>query len=118
MTYAIFASALFTALLDVGLLATLGRAYWRISRGYKIPRLMARDLALMGGLAWPFCLILAVRTLPEAERVMLIGSLEWALITSVPPIIGIAVWDYFELFVIRPPGRRGGGGLRRRSDDR
>jgi hypothetical protein len=113
MTYSLIAVFVFTALVVLGALLTIERALWRRRHGFRLPLLLYRDLALLVGLAWPFVLILGVRTLPDADRIALITSLEWTLVTTVPAILGVAVWVYFEAFVIRRPGPNG-----RREDDR
>lgn len=87
--------------LFVGAVSTLARVvYYRI-HGTRRPRLLTRDVLVYGGLALSFGLIAGVRLLPLDVRLALTtGNVGWALATSVPAVIAVIVYCYFELAVI------------------
>lgn len=90
--------AVFLGLLLVSTLSTAARGIRYRRASHPLPRLWGRDIALIGGLTIPFVLIFAARAFSFAPSVA--GQLWWSLITGIPPIVGIAVYAYFELFVI------------------
>lgn len=89
----------FTALLVVGASTTLIRRFGLAMKRLPSPRLLPRDITLMLGLAWPFVLIFAGRVGEWSIR----DTLAWSLITGIPPIIGVATYVYYEIFVIGQP---------------
>lgn len=93
--------AAFTFLLVIGFLTTLIRRFGLILKRIPAPRLLPRDLTLLGTLSWPFALILLVRA-EELTRVV-VGQLWWVLLTGIPPVFGVAVYVYYEIFVIGQP---------------
>jgi O-antigen/teichoic acid export membrane protein len=97
----------FLLLLVMGATSTLVR-YIRYRREkIEPPVLLKRDVALLVGLALPFLLISAVRALGLTSVVT--GEdgpqLWWLIATGPPGIIAIAVFVYYELFVIERPRR-------------
>lgn len=91
----------FTGLFVIGATTTLIR---RLALGVmrrRSPRLLPRDVAMMSGLAWPFVLILMSRAFGWTPYV--VGTLWWTLITGIPPIFGVGVYVFFEIFVIGQP---------------
>lgn len=98
----------FTGLLIVGAVSTLGRhlRYHRLK--IRPPLLLYRDRDLLVGLSIPFVLISAARAFMWNVR-NADGSpqLWWLLVTGMPPIYALARYCWFELFVIeRPPRSR------------
>lgn len=66
------------------------------------PRLLLRDILVMGSLALSFGLIVLVRFLPPDVRTSLtVGNVVWALITSIPAAFAMLVYCYYELVVVR-----------------
>lgn len=92
----------FVGLLLIAVISTGGRWIRYHRTGFRRPRLLNRDVVLVIGLAIPFVLILAVRAFDLLPFVT--GEdgphLWWLLMTGIPPIIAIAVYDYYELAVI------------------
>lgn len=92
----------FTGLLLVGAISTGSRWIRYRKTGFRRPRLLNRDVVLVTGLSIPFVLIAASRAF--GLQPLVAGEdgphLWWLLLTGIPPIIAIAVYDYFELRVI------------------
>lgn len=66
-----------------------------------MPRLLTRDIIVKGGMFISFGLIAAIRFLPPETRThFTAGNIWWALLTTLPAVIAILVYDYFELRVI------------------
>lgn len=66
-----------------------------------MPRLLTRDIIVKGGMFISFGLIAALRFLPPEDRVAFTsGNVAWALLTTLPAVIAICVYDYFEMRVI------------------
>lgn len=89
---------IFTILLWICSTSILVRALRYRQRKRTIPRLLFRDLFLMGGLATAFALSILVRALglaAEAER-----SAVWALVVGTLGTGALATFLYFEIFVI------------------
>lgn len=93
----------FVLLLAVGASTTAARVIDLYRRKVARPVLLGRDLVLIVGLAWPFAAILLIRAGGPAASDLVRGQLWWTLLTSIPPIVAVAVYDWFELRVI---GRR------------
>jgi len=99
----------FTTLLLIGAVSTLGRhlRYRRLK--IRPPLLLYRDRDLLVGLSIPFALISAARAFSWTAVRNVDGSpaMWWLLVTGLPPIYALARYCYFELFVIeRPPRSR------------
>jgi hypothetical protein len=92
------AFGLFTGLLVLGASLTMLRAVRYHVAQVAPPRLLGRDRDLLAGLAFPFVLILAARAL--GLQATLATQAWWLLLTSIPPIYGLARYVYFELWVI------------------
>lgn len=97
---------LFTLLLVVnaGILARRILRYRKME--VHLPVLLWRDAALMFGLAVPFTGILFVRFSGFAPAVS--NQWWWVIPTSALAVIGVAVFTYFEMFVIERYRRRNG----------
>lgn len=93
----------FTALLLVGAVSTLVRAIRYLHAGQPWPRLLVRDLILIGGLGMVFAMILLVRALGLSSTV--VDNVPWALVTGAVAIISIGTCVFFELFVIEKGDR-------------
>ncbi len=94
----------YSALLLLGVLSTLTR--WRQMRGagMTIPRLLRRDVIVIGGHALPLLLLMAGRVADLYEfdfsgNAINTSPMGWLLI-AVPAICAVAVYDYYEWFVI------------------
>lgn len=92
----------FWLFLVVGTVSVLARYTFYRTRGFRLPRLLTRDVVFMGGFALSFGLVLFARVLPEevATSLDLRHSLPWALATAIPAVTAVGVFAYFELFVI------------------
>ena len=92
----------FTGLLLVAVISTGSRWLRYQHTKFRRPRLLNRDVVMVVGLAVPFVVILSVRALGLQSAIT--GEdgphLWYLLVTGIPPIIAIAVYDYFELRVI------------------
>lgn len=73
--------------------------------GIQPPLLAYRDLGLLAGLAFPFLLIFIIRA--AGLTPMVAGTIWWTLVTGIPPIVGVAQFLYFELFIIEKGLSRG-----------
>lgn len=97
---------LFLLLLLIGTASTYVR--WLRYRRLRIPApvLLKRDAILLGGLAIPFLLISAVRVIGISTVSGENGpELWWLLVTGIPAVLAIAVYVFYELFVIEKPRR-------------
>lgn len=95
------AGVLFLVGLFIGAVSTLARVVFYRANGTKRPRLLTRDVLVYGGLALSFGLIAGVRLLPlEVRLALTTGNVGWALATSVPAVVAMVVYCYFELAVI------------------
>lgn len=96
------AFAAFWMLLVVGVVSVLARVAFYRAKGYRMPRLLTRDVVFMVGFALSFGLILIVRVLPNDVRtaLQLNDNVPWALATDIPAIVAVLVFVRFELFVI------------------
>lgn len=61
-----------------------------------VPSLLKRDVILIGGLAFPFLLILLARFF----QWQVIGQLWWTLLTGIPALAGLYYFIYYEFFII------------------
>lgn len=89
---------LFTVLLFIGAISTLVRAVRYSHAGQTWPRLLVRDLLMVGGLGLVFAMILGVRALGLGGS--LVGNVPWAVFTGGIAVTAVAVYCYFEIFVI------------------
>lgn len=93
--------ALFLGGFAIGALTTLGRVLYYFLHRIQRPRLLTRDVIVWGGLALSFAQIAIVRFLPPEVRTQLTqGNLGWALSTTLPAVVAVLTYVYFELFVI------------------
>lgn len=98
----------FLLLLLIGVVSTAMRYVRYHRRRINPPLLLKRDVALLVGLAVPFVLIAAVRAFSLQPLVSPDGQphLWYLLVTGIPPIAGLAVYCWYELFVIERKRRR------------
>lgn len=94
---AAFASA-FILLLAIGAITTFARVIYLRRQSHALPRLLIRDVLFFFGFSWTVVVILVVRAIGAPPG--LGDQLWWVLLTSVPPIVSLLVYCYFELFVI------------------
>lgn len=87
----------------LGAASTVGRAGRWAKEGIPPPVLLIRDSFLMVGLAFPFVVIMAARVFAVPREVT--QTVPWVLMTSGPAVAALAVYVYFEFFVIGK-GRR------------
>lgn len=93
----------FWALLFIGAGSTVARVAYYRAHGFRRPRLLTRDAALVIGFALSFGLILLARAL---DLQGLRDNVLWAIATDAPAITAVAVYVYYELFVIERGDRR------------
>lgn len=92
------AAIAFFVLLFIGAATTAGRAiYYRVQR-LRRPRLLTRDVVFLGGFAISFGLILVVRL--TGIGVSLKDNVLWAIATDLPGVGALAVYVWYEIFVI------------------
>jgi hypothetical protein len=93
---------IFTVALLLGAGATLARVVRYSVQGWHRPRLLTRDLFVIGGLALTVGTILAVRVARAlgADVTGLATSIPWILFTTIPVVVAVVVYAWFELFVI------------------
>lgn len=74
-----------------------------------VPPLLWRDVSFWGTATFTLVLLLAVRAYAAIfdEGFQLRDQTWWLLVTGVPPVIGMAVWTYFEAIWIPANERRG-----------
>lgn len=92
----------FLILFAVGTGATLSRVVAYRIHGIKMPRLLIRDAQVIGGFAFSFGLILAVRVL-RAFGVDVSGlatNIWWTVGSSIPALWAVAVYAFYEVVVI------------------
>lgn len=103
----VIAGSFFLGGLFVGTITTLARVVYYRAKGAPRPRLLTRDILVYGSFSLGIGLITAIRFLPPEVRVaMTTGNIGWAVATSLPFVVGVAVYCWFEIFIIRlkPPG--------------
>ena len=88
----------FFVLTVLGAASTVARAGRWAKEGIPPPVLLIRDSFLMVGLAFPFVVIMAARVFQIPREVT--QTVPWVLMTSGPAIVALAVYVYFEFFVI------------------
>lgn len=89
-----------------GFARTLARVVYYLRHKAERPRLLNRDVLVIGGLSLSFGLITVIRFLPQEARIALTtGNVAWAVLTTVPAVIAVLVYLYFELWVIERPGQ-------------
>jgi hypothetical protein len=92
----------FAIALAIGAGATLIRvARYRVN-GWDRPRLLTRDIQVIGGLALTVGSILFVRFLRTqgADVSGLATNVAWILFTTIPVLWSVVVYAWYELFVI------------------
>lgn len=96
--------SMFLLALFAGFIRTLARVVYYFRNQAERPRLLNRDVLVIGGLSISFGLITIVRFLPMDVRIALTtGNVAWALVTTVPAIVAVFVYAYFEYVVIEQP---------------
>ncbi len=96
--------SIFLVALFAGFARTLARVVYYFRNRSERPRLLNRDVLVIGGLSASFGLITIVRFLPPATRVVLTaGNVPWALLTTVPAVAAVLVYAYFEFAIIERP---------------
>lgn len=92
----------FTIALAAGAGATLARVIRYSVHGIPRPRLLTRDVQVIGGLALTMGTILAVRFLRVlgVDTAGLATNLWWILFTTIPVLWAVIVYAYYELVVI------------------
>lgn len=99
--YALGGSA-FIALLIGSVLTTGARVLFYLRQGKPRPRLLTRDVLVKGQLLLAFTPIIIVRFLDPDTRAALnlTSNVPWALWTTAFGVSALAVYLYFEIFVI------------------
>lgn len=90
----------------VGFVSTASRVAYYRAKGFRMPLLLFRDVSLFAGLAISFGLIIGARAVDLALVINLRDSLAWSVLTSAPALYGVAVFVYFEVFVIEKGNNR------------
>lgn len=101
--YTAVASLLWYAFLIASLLALVTRILRYRRAGIKTPELLWRDLISKTGLAMPISLVLLARlAMAQAPAAVspISSWLPWMLWTTLPPILGMGTFLYYEWFVI------------------
>jgi hypothetical protein len=102
-----FVIVTFIVLLVVGAGATITRGVSYLRAHEPMPKLLLRDIFSRTGLALPLTLVFAVRFLRPFIDLTGLGQQPWyILLTTLPALIGVAVYAYFELFVLGGPDRQ------------
>jgi hypothetical protein len=93
---------LFTIFVTIGAITTTARLirYRRIHAD--VPLILWRDVIARNSLALPFIAIMVVRAMRATGSDVsdLVEGWPWVLFTSLPAVIGAAIYAYFELFII------------------
>ncbi len=93
--------AVFLAGFVIGAMTTLARVLYYFLHKIQRPRLLTRDVVVWGGLALSFAQIAVIRFLPSEVRVQLTANnVGWALATTLPAVIAVCTYVYYELWVI------------------
>lgn len=92
----------FLFLLGLGTTTTVIRGLRFMAVGIPLPQLLVRDIISKLGLAVPLVLIFSVRWL-LGSTASLSGNLLWVLVTSLPALIGVGVYCYYELVILDGP---------------
>jgi hypothetical protein len=90
---------IYAFLLGVGVLSTIVRAIRLKTARIVLPRLLGRDLALVIGHAIAFTGFMWLVTHHDSEQTILDDPFWW-LVTAIPAVVSMAVYVYYELFVI------------------
>ncbi len=91
---------LYAALLLTAVASTLLRAARMVARERPLPRLLGRDLILLGGHAAAFAGLMFAAIVHNTDLDLLLQNWGWWLFTAVPPVVSIAVYVYYEIAVI------------------
>jgi hypothetical protein len=102
-TVTFIAFVLFSIAVFVGATSTLVRAIRYTHAGQAWPRLLIRDLLMVGGLGVVLALILGARALGLGA--FLVGNVPWAVFTGVIAVASVAAYDFYELFIIEKGSR-------------
>lgn len=87
----------FLFFLIVAAVTTIARVAMYRVMGFRRPRLLKRDAILVTGFAITFGAIMVARVVNATG---LRNNVAWALATTVPALIAIGTYVYYELFVI------------------
>lgn len=92
----------FWVFLFVGAISTFARIGYYRAHGYRRPKLLVRDVVVIGGFALSFGLVLVARAASAAgyDTSGLTDNLLWTLATGIPALAAVAVYAYFEIFII------------------
>src|SRR4051812_39790349 len=93
----------FWVLLFLGSGSVLARVAYYRAHGYRRPRLLTRDAIMLGGFSLSFGLVLFARVASGQGGIsteQFRASIPWGLLTSVPAVVAVAAFTYYELFVI------------------
>lgn len=95
--------------LFAGFLRTAIRVLFVPPRAYpegRRPRLLVRDIIVIGGFALSMTAIVLIRFLPLETRLALTsGNVWWALLTTIPICLSVLVYCWFEFRIIERPKR-------------
>lgn len=96
------AFAVFVIALVIGAGATLARFIRYHVQGWPRPKLLTRDVLVIGGLAIAAGALLTVRMMRAigVDITSLSTNLLWVALTTIPPVGAFVVYAYFEVFVI------------------
>lgn len=95
----------FLTFLFGGFVRTLARVVYYASNRAERPKLLTRDVLVIGGLSVSFGLITIVRFLPlEARLSLTSGNVLWALVSTVPACFAVIVYAAYEYLIIERPG--------------
>lgn len=116
--YDLLAALIFSAFVSM-LIAISASMIVRAGRWIKAdespPVLLIREIIGFSGLSLSFLAIATARVIELP--VQYLRTIPWLVFTSLPALIGLAVFLYFELFVIGHGNSKEGNGENRRRDD-
>ncbi len=94
--------AVFLVALLCGSLVTVSRVIYYYRNRLERPRLLTRDLVVIGGVAWTAALLVISRVAQVfgLDTSGLRESLLWAVATGVPASVAALTYTYYEVFVI------------------
>lgn len=101
MTYDTLAALIFVAFIAMLVAVTFSVAIrvgrWRV-RHISPPTLLYRDLVGFSGLSFSFLAVMVARVLDIPDHY--VRTVPWLIFTSVPALLGVGTFLYFEVFVI------------------
>lgn len=95
-------SIVFLVALVISLFETIRRVILYRIQGYPRPRLLTRDVIVIGGFAWTASLLLIARAFGAlgADISGLSSNILWVSATGIPATVAVVTYAYFEIFVI------------------